>query len=77
VKKLNAIYEELTATKEKMKEALEKEFLLDSRVLVKLHCNQSSLTEGTVIAHDGKGYVRVRMKTAKEAVRSVFYTDVF
>ena len=67
-------------SKQEMSTELKKCWPLNKRVFVKLRNDQIEPTPAKVIDHDGNGYIRVKIETAKEnshrPYRSIYFTEV-
>ncbi len=79
-KKLEILKSELQLAKMNMVDELEKRWPEGSRVNVMLNCRQTIPTTGVVVGHDGGGFVRVRIDSARERsrrrCRDIYFTEM-
>jgi len=77
---LERLRNNILTAKIEMEEELEMRWPKGSRVNVLLNCRQTIPTTGVVVGHDGRGFVRVRIDSAKErsrrGCRDVYFTEM-
>jgi len=80
MKNLEVLKDKIRAAKDEMEEAIKERWPKGSRCECYLNSIQQKPTSGTVVYHNGDGYVLVRIDTAKtrsrRGVRKVYFTDM-
>lgn len=79
-RKLDILKENITKAKNKMYEALNREYMEGAIVSFMLNCRQLTPSRGIVRGVNGDGYVYIAIINGKEnnrrSVRSVYYTNI-